>query len=155
MELIKKKLAMLRHIYPDPGFMMNTKKDILLHSQVFSVSTLLKRSPIWLRTTSAVALLIMAIISIPFLNKKQPSLSTLGNAEKLSAEAAELPISIELQELSYQNSNNEVITAAISEIKDTNSRHLNNKVIESEIENIKPQENREDEINILLDRVTL
>lgn len=157
MDKIIKKIELLKFIRPEAGFVARTRAEILSATQPFSLSRLFRTSPVWAKASLAgVAALLVVLVPV-FFSGTNPSLSSLENADELSAEAAGLPISIELQKVDYQNKNSEVITAAISEIRDNNVRHLNAGIIESEIETIPEtkSENKSEEIDRLLESVTL
>ncbi len=150
---IAKKLHMLRAISPDRGAMERGKREILAEAQGFSVRVSWLRQPVWARSL-AYALAIIVLAMIPMLSvNRGPSLSSLKDANKLSAEAASLPISIELMEVRYQENRSELIGEAITEIEDTNVRHLKTNIIESELESAAPSSN-EDEIERLLEQIT-
>lgn len=151
---IAKKLHMLRAISPDRGAMERGKREILaIPNGGFSVRVFWREQPAW-RRTLAYAFAVALLLIIPALSvNRGPSLSSLKDADKLSAEAASLPISIELREVRYQENRNELIGEAITEIEDTNVRHLKTNIIESELESASPSSN-EDEIERLLEQIT-
>jgi hypothetical protein len=157
MESLKKKLAILRYITPDRAFMARSKEIILSEKQAFSLQFFFKSigTPRLVTLGACVALLL--IVAFPnFGIHNSPSLTSLKDADTLSKEAEMLPISIELQEVSYRNGKNEIITAAITEIRDTNVRHLKEEIIESETPTQEsPSADRNQEINKLLESVTL
>lgn len=157
MEKIIKKIELLKFIRPEAGFAARTRAEILSTPRPFSLSFLFRTSPVWAKASMAGVAALLVILVPVFFSGTNPSLSSLENADELSAEAAGLPISIELQKVDYQNENSEVITAAISEIRDTNVRHLKAGVIESEIETIPETqtENKSEEIDRLLENVIL
>jgi hypothetical protein len=155
METIKRKLKMLASIAPDRGFEARTRFAIVSTPARRSVFSLPSFQPTWIRGLGlGVAGLLIA--AVPLLaSYRSPSLSSLKDADKLSKEAAELPISIELEEVNYRNNTNEVITAAITEIRDTNVSHLKEGPIQSEIDDIQKAGTANDEIDRLLENVTL
>lgn len=146
---------MLRSIAPENGVMERIKREILAERRGFSMRVLWQKQPSWAHGF-VYALAILSLVLIPALSvNRGPSLSSLKDAGKLSAEAASLPISIELREVSYQENRSEIIGDAITEIKDTNVRHLKNGIIESEMDASAKPSNSEEEINRLLDEVTM
>ncbi len=151
---IIKKLFMLRAIAPDREATERIKRLILEEGQGFSVRVLWTRQPVWVRGLAYAAIILILVMIPVFSVNRAPSLSSLKDSEKLAAEAAGLPISIELQEINYQLDRNEVIGAAITEIRDTDVRHLKNDIIESEIKDLSPSPDSREEINKLLEQVT-
>lgn len=157
MESLKKKLAILRYITPDRAFMARSKELILSEKQAFSLQFFFKNIGAPRLVTLGACGVILLVVFFPNLGiHGSPSLTSLKDAEKLSKEAETLPISIELQEVSYRNGKNEIITAAITEIRDTNVRHLKEEIIESETPTQEsPSAERNQEIDELLESVTL
>lgn len=157
MEPIKRKLALLRYITPNQASMARLKNLILSEKQAFSFQLFFRSigTPRLVTLGASVAILLIALF--PNINfHASPSLSSLKDVEKLSEEVAMLPISIELQEVSYRNGKNEIITAAITEIRDTNVRHLKEGILELEtpIQEY-PFTERNQQIDELLKSVTL
>ena len=152
---IIKQLYKLRALLPEKGVAERIKYKILDENQAFSFRFFLKSQPIWAKFAMySVATII--IVSAPLLlSNRAPKLSSLKDAEKLSREVEMLPMSIELKEIEYQNYKNETISAAIAEIKNTNIRHLKKDVIQSEINDFEKETSTEEEINRLLESVTL
>ena len=151
---IIKKLHMLRAIAPSSELKERVKNQIFAEPRGFSVRVFWGNQPVWART-GAYAFVLLLLVLLPALAfNRKPYLSSLRDAGKLSAEAASLPISIELEEVRYQENRNEIIGAAITEIKDTNVRHLKGALIESEIDEIVPASNSNEEIDRLLEQVT-
>lgn len=148
-----KKLHMLRMITPEKGVKERVKREIFSEPRGFSVRVYWRTQPVW-RRALAYAFAVTLLIVVPALSvNRGPSLSSLKDAEKLSAEASALPISIELEEVRYRENRSELIGEAITEIEDTSVRHLKTNLIESEMESIVPLSN-EKEINRLLDEIT-
>lgn len=151
---IIKKLNMLRMITPSKETMERVKHRILAEPRELSFRVMWSTRPVWARGL-AYAFALIAIIVIPALSiTRTPSLSSLKDSDKLYAEAASLPISIELEEVRYQSDRSEIIGMGLTEIQDSNVRHLKSGIIESEIEDITPISNSEDEIQRLLEEVT-
>lgn len=150
---IIKKLNMLRAIAPDRGAAERFKREILAERRGFSMRVYWSELPAW-RRGLAYALAALLLIMIPALSvNRGPSLSSLKDADKLSAEASSLPISIELREVSYQENRSDLIGEAITEIEDTDVRHLKTSIIESEMSGNGAHSN-EKEIDRLLEEIT-
>ena len=145
---------MLRMIAPSRETMERVKHRIFAEPRERSFRVMWSSRPVWARGL-AYSLALVAIIVVPALSMtRTPSLSSLKDADKLYAEAASLPISIELEEVRYQTDRTEIIGMGLSEIQDSNVRHLKTGIIESEIEDITPSSDSEEEIQRLLDEVT-
>lgn len=155
MNHLQKKIELLKHIRPDHAFVARTRMQILAEKPRIAFFVLFRAKPLWMRATSigiaAAALLFGTALFLP----STPQLSSLKNTEALAKEAETLPSGIELQAVNYQNDKNEVIKTAFAEINDTNTRHLKENVIESEMNTIQKTEEKNKEIDKLLESVTL
>jgi len=143
-----------REVRPDPLFVARSRSAILSEEPRFDFSYFL-RNPFVLKMSVASAvlvLLLLSFLSMPW--KKEPTLSSLHDSEKITNEFRDLDISIHLKEITYQKNAGEVIVAAIDEIIDSKTKHLNKNVLQKEsniIDSIKPSS--EENIDELLERV--
>lgn len=96
----------------------------------------------------ALVLLFVATFSLP----AAPTLSASLNEDLLSGEFGDLPINIELQELTYRAATERTLESAISEIGETEAAHLNSSILSSELSSLEP-ESTSTEIDALLESV--
>ena len=145
-------LRRLRAIQPDSEFVRNSRASGLA---VRPRTTYEKGGPVllWFGAT-AVAIIMIGFITTFSIFSVKPVLSASLDAQNITNEFDGLNINIELREVKYQQSANQTIASAISEISDTSTKHLNNSVLEEE----NKQANTDDsslngDIDKLLDRV--
>jgi hypothetical protein len=122
-------LKRLRTIQPDPEFIRNSRAVVL----AIRPQTIEKRWSVllWFGAT-AMAIIMIGFITTFSIFSVKPVLSASLDAQNINNEFDGLNINIELKEVKYQQSANQTITSAISEISDTSTRHLNNNVLEGE-----------------------
>lgn len=96
----------------------------------------------------ALVLLFVATFSLP----AKPTLSASLNEDLLTGELADLPINIELQELTYRAATERALTSAIAEIGETEAPHLNSSVLSSELSSLET-ESTSSQVDALLDAV--
>jgi len=131
---VTRQLKRFREIQPESQFQAHSKELILGTRQKVSLSYLF-RNPLTVGSVAAVgafALLLATVLITQTGNA--PTLSSLDKAGELDQELNELTISIQLKEISYQDSANQTIAAAIDEIIDGKARHLNQNILREEQE---------------------
>jgi hypothetical protein len=77
------------------------------------------------------------------------------DGERIKEEFNNLTINIQLKEISYQQSINQTIAAALTEIGDTQTKHLNPSILESEQNSAELEKLTNPEIDDLLNRLVL
>lgn len=140
MNNIKSQLKRLKTIEPDRDFAIRAKYAVLssAHSAhrssfAFPQFSFARNSVAWVGAGLSAALLLVAII-LPFAFPK-PSLSASLSPEDLINEYGSLPINIQLKEIKYDQTVNQTISSAITEVSDTKTKHLNSDIINSEAKN--------------------
>ena len=96
----------------------------------------------------ALVMLFVATFSLP----AEPTLSASLNEDLLLGELRELPINIELRELTYRAATKVTVESAIAEIGETEASHLNSEILSSELSSLEA-ESSSTEIDALLERV--
>jgi hypothetical protein len=144
-------LKRLRSIAPDRAFLVRSKNNILA-SQKRAVFGLPKfKIPVWaFAGLTAVAIFTLGVSLSLSLFSPKPALSAL-DSEKLNSEFENLGINIQLREIGYNQSVEQTINSAISEIGNTGTRHLNGSLIEQEEKNIESGFNENSDIDKLLE----
>jgi hypothetical protein len=156
MDKLQKQFELMKMITPDRAFVAETKRRILAVKPRLSVFVFFRTKPMWARTLSVGVASVLLLLGVSFFIPSTPQLSSLQNTDALAKEANTLPSGIELQAVNYQNNKNEVIKTAFAEINDTNTtRHLKEGVIESEMNAIQKTNEKNKEIDQLLESVTL
>jgi hypothetical protein len=97
----------------------------------------------------ALVLLFVATFSLP----ADPTLSASLNENLLSGELNDLPINIELRELTYRAATERALQSAITEIGGTEASHLNADILTSELSSLREAESSSSEIDALLNDV--
>lgn len=142
MEHTKAQLKTLKAIFPDRSFVLRAKHAILNETRpaaTFSRSfTLPTFSWTWISASLSVAL-VAAIAIIPLAFPK-PTFSASLNSEVITNEFSDLPINIQLKEITYEQRMSQTITSAISEVSDTTTKHLNAAIINTEAQNASSSE---------------
>jgi hypothetical protein len=149
--LIHQQLKQLRRISPDPAFLAKSKEEILSlrKKPVFGFPSF--KVPVWLFVSaSAVAIFVLSVSFSFYFFLPKPAFSAL-DVEKLKKEFENLEINIQLREIKYDQSVNQTINSAISEISNIGPRHLNNSLLEQEKASIENNFNDREEIKELLD----
>lgn len=136
MEHIKSQLKGLKAITPDREFAARAKLQILgkQRSSMLALPRVVSMPHIspwgWLGAGLTTALL--AVITIIPLAFPRPTLSASLNVENLANEYGNLPINIQLKEISYEQRMNQTITSALSEVSGTKVKHLNMDILKTE-----------------------
>lgn len=150
-------LKQLKKIEPDSKFAEKSRLFLLSQKPSFSISYLFSSRKSLVLTGSFVGLTVILLLLSPILFTTQnPTLSSLDNSTKLNQELNNLSINIELKEISYKRSANQTITAAITEISNTQTKHLNPSILNSESKMLDPFKNNQDNsdnIDKLLEKV--
>lgn len=151
-------LKQLKNIEPDANFAEKGRLFLLSQKPSFSILYLFSFRKSLILTGSFVGLTVVLLLLSPilFTTTQNPALSSLDNSTKLNQELNNLSINIELREISYKKGANQTITAAITEISNTQTKHLNPSVLNSESEMLDPLKNTKDSsdnIDKLLERV--
>lgn len=134
MEHIKSQLKQLKAITPDRDFAARAKLQILGGERQtvvaalprFSVS---RSSWAWLGAGLSTAL-IAVVMMIPLAFPEQTYASL--NVENIANEYGNLPINIQLKEISYEQNVNQTIATALTEVSDTKIKHLNTEILKTE-----------------------
>lgn len=148
---IIQQLKKLKKVRPASGFQTQTRLLILAtpvaKRSIFTLPWALAGS------LAAIVLVIASLVSLNSLNK--PAISSFPNPEDIGLEFDNLSINIQLQEISYRQSVNEVIASALDEISDINPRYLKQSLLENELESfdINGALERQSQINELLDKI--
>ncbi|GEM_PF-3021719 len=145
---IAAQLKALKRVRPHPALMAHGRTRLLAALEP-RITASPWRSLEWAGAlTFALMFLFVATFSLP----AKPTLSASLNEELLSGELAELPINIELQELTYRASTERTLESAIAEITETEGAHLNSSVLSSEFSSLEAASSSSD-IDVLLDKV--
>lgn len=150
-------LKQLKNIEPDTRFAERNRLFLLSQKPSFSILHLFLSRKSLVLTGSFVSLAaIFLLLSAVLFTTKNPALSSLDNSTKLDQELNNLSINIELKEISYKAGANQIITAAITEISNTQTKHLNPSILNSESKMLDPFENTQNDnnnIDRLLERI--
>jgi len=144
---IIQQLNKLKLIKPDPVFAARSR--ILIFKSASKTSPVFLPRLVWF---AAPAVIILAVIISNFGGPKQ-TLTSLNNSEKLDQEFNNLAINIQIQKITYQQNINQTIASALTEISDTQTKHLNRSVLEREDNSFSLPEDKNAEINDLLNKI--
>jgi len=149
---IIQQLHSLRLIEHDSQFKERSRSLILSHKiekerKFFTL-------PTWIWAGAFAALLLSFSIYRLFFAPAAISLSSF-DAQTLADEFNNLKINIQLEEISYQQSINQAMASAFSEITNGETRHLNPTLLESEKKNLNLEETPNPEIENLLHQILL
>ena len=131
---ILEQLKSLKSIAPDADFSARTKRLVLAAPVTL---------PVWrgvfVRSRLAFAAVAMAVVAllVVFL-PGAPRTVPIASAEALNNEFSNLSINIELQQISYNQSANQTISSALSEISGNTPDHLNPAVLQAEASSVDP-----------------
>lgn len=144
---IPTQLKALKRITPDAAFAARSRAMLV---GIHAPRTGLWHSLQWAGALgfALMLLFVVATFSIP----ARPTLSASLNAELLTGEMNDLPINIELQELTYRAATEHTLESAITEVGKTEGSHLNEDVLSSELSALE-SENSSSEIDALLNDV--
>ncbi len=135
MEHIKRQLKTLNAIAPDREFAARAKARIVGETRTAPSFTLprvaLPHISFWSYAGAGLtAMLLLVITAIP-LAFPNPTAASL-NPENLVNEYGNLPINIQLKEITYEQGVNQAIASALSEVSDTKMKHLNASLLKAE-----------------------
>ena len=134
MNNIKDQLKLLRAIEPDRNFAIRAKFEILAptRSRSFSFPTFaIHRNAILAWSGAGLTAILLFVVAIPLFFPK-PSMSASLSTETLINEYGSLPINIQLKEIKYDQTVNQTISSAITEVSNTKTKHLNSDILSSE-----------------------
>ncbi|MEK7464240.1 MAG: hypothetical protein AAB617_00475 [Patescibacteria group bacterium] len=122
-----KQIRGLSKIGPDPSFARKSRSLVLGFEHP-------KRAymPVWSFALSGIALFCLVVLASYYMVFKTSPVYASLNSENINQEFNDLGINIQLQEISYQQNNNQAISSALREIKDSKIKHLNSSLLESE-----------------------
>lgn len=128
---LTQQLKRLRAIEPDRRFVARSRNLILTPAPTAPVPL---RWPLvaWATGGVAITATLVVLLATPQFSAPQRVLASSLNQVTLESEFNNLPINIQLQEISYNQSLNQTIASAIHEIGDSSTSHLNRDLLESE-----------------------
>jgi len=144
---ITEQLRALRRVQPHAGFAARSRANLLALQRP-------RVSP-WgaFRWAGALAFAVAFLFLATFALPPKPTLSASFNEGVLTGELENLPVNIELRELSYRAVTERAISSAIAEIGETEGAHLNSDILSSELSTLEPALQGGAEIDTLLDEV--
>ncbi len=150
MDNLKRQLKMLANIAPDEAFVAASRRGILAVRPAMP--------PAWgllSMWATAVAMLAVSIVGFSSLVHSKRAATALATPEALHQEFNNLKINVALQAISYQQSVDQTIASALSEISTNAMRHLNQRVLKAEQQTINqnPGTSSNPQIDTLLNRV--
>lgn len=158
MDNLQRQLKLLRAIEPDRDFALRAKMEILRtapnETRGISLPSFIRtlRTPAFAWSGFALtAVLIVVVVGTPILFPK-PTMSASLSADTLLEEYNSLPINIQLKEISYDQTVNQTVSSAISEVSDTKTKHLNSELINSEANKVAPVDATTSNVDSLLDQ---
>jgi hypothetical protein len=113
----------------------------------------LPRFNVWSLSGAGLSVALLLVIVIMPFAFPQPSLSASLNAETIIKEFSNLPINIQLKEITYEQKVNQTITSAISEVSDTKIQHLNASILKTEQEQAMFPEMGTSSVDLMLEQV--
>lgn len=159
MNKIKAQLKHLRTIEPDRDFAIRAKYAILRDQRdartfSFALSKFsFTRSSAWAWSGAGLTVaLLLIVVLLPFAFPK-PTLSASLSPETLINEYGNLPINIQLKEITYDQSVSQTISSAITEVSNTKTKHLNADLINAEAKNAIPSDASTTNVDTLLNQV--
>lgn len=158
MNNIKSQLKRLKTIEPDRDFAIRAKYAVLSprgtqHSSFALPQLPFVRNSLWAWAGAGLsAALLLVVIILPFAFPK-PTLSASLSPEDLINEYGGLPINIQLKEIKYDQTVNQTISSAITEVSDTKTKHLNSAIINSEANNASLNDTNAKNVDALLNQV--
>lgn len=155
---IIEQLKKLKSIKPGAGFVATARQLILAAPQprrfIFPLQILAGRS-VWALGGAVAVLILVLTISIAGFGRVS-TFSDLTNSEEIDREFKNLSINIQLQEISYRQSLNEVIASALGEISDSGPSYLKSSILERELDSLEEIGNnleKREKIEELLDKI--
>ncbi len=131
---ILEQLKNLRKIAPDADFFARTKRLVLATPVPRPVWREVFVSSRFVFAAAALAIVVLFVVVLPGAPKTVP----IASAEALSNEFSNLSINIELQQIAYNQSANQTIASALSEISNNTPDHLNPAVLQAEASSVDP-----------------
>ncbi len=135
MEHIKSQLKQLKAIAPDREFAARAKLQILGETRAPSFAlprVSLPHTISWGWLGAGLTTALVAIVMVIPLAFPEPTFSASLNAENIANEYGNLPINIQLKEISYEQRVNQTIASALTEVSDTKVKHLNADILKTE-----------------------
>ena len=156
MEHIKSQLKALKAITPDREFAVRAKRAILGEERIalhavprFAMPRLSSWG--WLGAGLTTAMLV--VVTIVPLAYPEPTFSASLNPENITKEYGNLPINIQLKEISYEQRVNQTIASAITEVSDTKVKHLNADILKTEQRGAALSESSTTDVDALLEQI--
>lgn len=153
---ITEKLKTLQGIEPDAAFRARLKAEILSLSpkkNFVGLASLSSANVLRAFSFGGIAVASVIVALVVFAPARTPAIASLENSQ-LADELSGLSINIQLEEIAYRNATDRVISSAITEIQNTETKHLNPSVIREEQENLEDVRVRNVEIDKLLGELT-
>jgi len=148
---IIKQLKNLKAIKPEPDFTASAKQFILTAQKPRRF--IFDYLQTWVLATTAIVLLIVLTISVADFYKTLSLSKNFINPEEINYEFENLNINIQLQEISYRQSINETIAAALDEISDKKPTYLKTNILEKELNSLKINNGNNQEQNQKIDEL--
>lgn len=155
---ITEKIKMLQRIEPDAVFRARVKTELLSlppKKKLLFLTRFSSKNINILRVFSfggaAVAAIVMTFVF--FAPARTPAIASLENSQ-LVDELSGFSINIQLEEIAYRNAADQIISSAITEIRNTEIKHMNPSVIKEEQEKLDDIHVRNVEIDELLNKIT-
>lgn len=152
----KLQLKKLSTITPDREFVLRARQAVLrAHTPMAhpSYQFALPRFNVWSLSGAGLSVALLLVIVIMPFAFPQPSLSASLNAETIIKEFSNLPINIQLKEITYEQKVSQTITSAISEVSDTKIQHLNTSILQTEQEQAMLPEISTSSVDMMLEQV--
>jgi hypothetical protein len=149
---IIEQLKKLKSVKPGTDFAAATRQLILAVPQprrfIFPVQ-------IWALGGAVAVLILVLVISIAGFGRISTLSDLTTNSEEIDREFKNLSINIQLQEISYRQSVNEVIASALGEISDSGPSYLKSSILERELDSLEIGNNLEkrEKIEELLNKI--
>lgn len=140
MQELKAHLKRMKAIEPDRSFAVRAKYEILARnnkedSRAFTLPAFsfqfTRASLLTWGGIGLTAILLGIVVATPILFPK-PTLSASLSTDTLLSEYGNLPINIQLREITYDQTVNQTISSAITEVRDTKTQHLSSDLIAAE-----------------------
>ncbi|MFA6407502.1 MAG: hypothetical protein WCV80_02230 [Candidatus Paceibacterota bacterium] len=147
-------LKKLKYIEPDHGFVLRARNEIFAGSKpAFSMPSRMPTFaiPMWALSGAALTALLVGVSFIVPMMFPRPAFSASLNMNTLATEYGSLPINIQLKEIKYEQSMNQAVASAISEVSDTKTQHLNTELLQTEEKGATLTETNSTQIDSLLE----
>ena len=149
-------LKKLKYIEPDRGFVLRARNEIFVGSKpAFSITPRIPAFaiPMWAWSGAALTALLVGVSFIVPMMFPRPAFSASLNMNTLASEYGNLPINIQLKEITYEQSMNQAVASAITEVTDTKTQHLNKELLQTEEQSAAFTETSSTQIDSLLETV--